>query len=50
MTWTQKVVVIILLLVARMLADDEWKTEIKNLATHIAVNAPKPEAGDGAEG
>jgi len=42
MTWREKVVVSILLLVARMLDEGQWGNEIKTLATHIAVNAPKP--------
>ena len=44
MTWREKTVAKILLIVARMLADDpRVESEIKNLATDIAVNAPKPE-------
>lgn len=40
MTWREKTVVAILLLVARMLCDDEVQAgEIKNLATHISVKA-----------
>lgn len=38
MSWRQKTTIAILLLVARMLADDEWAREIKNLANHIAVH------------
>ena len=41
MTWKEKTVIRILLLVAKMLAADEWKAEIKELATHISVNAPE---------
>lgn len=42
MTWREKVVVQILLIIARMLADDEQvRREIKTLATHISVNAPE---------
>lgn len=33
----RNVVVSILLLVARMYATEEWRVEIKNLATHISV-------------
>jgi hypothetical protein len=43
MTWKQKLTVEILLLVARMVSDDEWKAEIKRIATHISVSAPKSE-------
>lgn len=44
MTWREKLVVHILLLVARMVADDAAiADEIKKLSTHVAVNAPKPE-------
>lgn len=35
MTFKQKVVIKILLLVARMLADNEWQKEVENLSTHI---------------
>lgn len=39
MTFREKTVVAILLLVARMLSDDAvWADEIKKLATHIAVH------------
>lgn len=45
MTWREKFVVHVLLLVARMLADDPvFATEIKNLSNNIAVHAPKLEA------
>jgi hypothetical protein len=40
MTFKQKTVVSILLLIARMLADETWAAEIKALATHISVWAP----------
>jgi len=47
MTWKQKVVVGILLLIARWLTEDEWvRAEIKTLATHISVNAPQPEVSE----
>jgi hypothetical protein len=35
MTWKQKTVIRILLLVARMMADEPWGDEIKHLANHI---------------
>lgn len=39
MTWKQKLIAQILLLVARMVADDTWLTEeLKKLATHISVS------------
>jgi hypothetical protein len=42
MTWRDQLVARILLIVARMFADDPRVAEdIKNLATHISVNAPK---------
>lgn len=45
MTWREKIVVHILLLIARMLADDPAiATEIKNLSTRISVRAPESEA------
>jgi hypothetical protein len=34
-TWKQKTTIRILLLVARMLADDPWANEIKDLANHV---------------
>lgn len=39
MTWKQKTVIRILLIVASMLCDPEWKAEIEKLSTHIGVNA-----------
>ena len=45
MTWKEKTVVAILLLVARMLAEDTViADEIKKLAINISVYAPKPVA------
>ena len=45
MTWREKTLVHILLLVARIFADDPMiADEIKKLSTHVAVNAPKPKA------
>lgn len=41
MTFKEKVAIDILLLVARWLAPEEWRTEIKNIATHIKVNSEK---------
>ena len=41
MTWREKVVVSILLLVARILDDGQWGNEIKHLAAHISVSAPQ---------
>ena len=43
MTWTNRVAVRILLLVARMFADNEWREEIKQLANHIEYNAGREE-------
>ena len=43
MTWREQLVVRILLLVARIVATDEWAVEVKHLANHIAANAPKEE-------
>jgi hypothetical protein len=38
MNWKQKTVVRILMIVARMVAEDEWlKDELKNLANHISI-------------
>ena len=37
MTWKQQTVIRILLIVAKMLADEEWRDEIKNLSSHISV-------------
>lgn len=45
MTWREKCVVRILLLVARIVADDEaLQTEIQHLSNHIGVHAKEPEA------
>ena len=37
MTWKKKTVIRILLLVAQMLADGDWREEIEHLANHIAM-------------
>ena len=37
MSWKQKTCIAILLLVARMVSDEDWKVDIKNLANHIAT-------------
>lgn len=34
-TWKQRTVIRILLLVAEMLADEEWAKEIEHLSNHI---------------
>ena len=39
MSFKEKVVVQILLMVAKFLAPMEWRKEIGDLATHISVNA-----------
>lgn len=39
MTWKMKTAIGILLLVARIVSDEEWRDEIKTLATHISVHA-----------
>lgn len=44
MTWRAKTVVAILLLVARMLDEGEWQHELRTLANHISVHAPKEAA------
>lgn len=36
---SQKIVIRILLLVAKMIADPEWKQEIQSLANHISTFA-----------
>lgn len=51
MTWREKTVVKILLLVARMLCEDPAiEAEVKHLANHISVHAPEIEAGAGERG
>jgi hypothetical protein len=37
MNWTDKVVIRILMTVAKFLAKDEWKKDIQELATHLSV-------------
>lgn len=37
MSWEDKTVIRILLIVAQLIAQPEWKAEIKTLATHIIV-------------
>jgi len=44
MSTADKLTVKILLLVARIVADDAWKTDIKTLANHIEqIRKPAPE-------
>jgi hypothetical protein len=44
MTWKDKLIARLLLLLATMLADDPMlKDELHKIATHISVNAPKIE-------
>lgn len=43
MTWREKTIARILLLIARMLCDDpELQTDLKNLSTHIHVSSETP--------
>lgn len=39
MTWKEKTVIRILLLVAKFLSPSEWAKDVESLATHISVNA-----------
>jgi hypothetical protein len=41
MTWREKTVVTILLMVARMLDEGQWRDDLKTLATHISVYGGK---------
>ena len=41
MTWREKCVVRILLLVAKMVDEGPWRDDIQNLANHISTWAPK---------
>jgi len=39
LTWRERTLIAVLMLVARMLADEEWvHSEVKTLATHINVH------------
>ena len=51
MSWKDKTVIRILLLVASFISRDEWKKEINSLASHISVNMPEaaPPAAKGGE-
>ena len=40
MSWREKIVIRVLLLVARMVAGDPWAAEIDKLATHIVYGKP----------
>ena len=40
-TWKQRLVARILLLVAHMFADEPWGEEIKHLSIHIDLHAPR---------
>lgn len=45
MSWSDRTVIAILLLVARIIAGEpELAAEIKTLANHIAVNTPRVDA------
>lgn len=39
MVWTEKTVIRILLLVAKLIAPQVWKKDIEDLSAHISVNA-----------
>lgn len=41
MTWREKTIIRILLLIARMFADDKLATEIQHLSSHINVWVPE---------
>lgn len=44
MSWKEKTIASILLIIARMLTDDsELLAELKKLSISISVNAPKPD-------
>lgn len=43
MTWREKTIVRILLIIATMLAEDATLAqEIRNLSSHVSVHAPEP--------
>lgn len=42
MTWKEKMVVRILMLVAQLLSPESWAKEVSSLATHLSVHIPEP--------
>jgi hypothetical protein len=42
-TWKEKTIALILLMIARMMANPELAKEIKALSNRIQVDAPEPE-------
>jgi len=42
MTWREKVVIRILLLVARMVGEERWSKDIETLSTHIGFSSDVP--------
>ena len=43
MSWKEKTVIRILLLVARLIAPAEWQKDVEQLSTHISVWAKEAE-------
>jgi hypothetical protein len=46
MTWKQKTVVRILLLVAQMLAEEPWAKEIEHLSNHITQHSEEEDRAE----
>lgn len=44
MTWREKTVIRILMLVAKMVSAEAWHKDIEQLAAHISVWAPEPKS------
>jgi len=41
MTWQEKTVIRILMLVAQLLSPSLWSSEVKSLSAHLSVNIPE---------
>jgi hypothetical protein len=46
MNWTDKSVIKVLLLVAKLIAREEWKKDIEQLSTHLSVGPWRTEDKD----
>lgn len=41
MTWQQRTVIRILMVVAQLITPSEWRDEVKGLAVHLSVHIPE---------
>lgn len=46
MSWREKTVIRILLMVGKFMADEAWKRDIESLSNHISCWTPEKKAGE----